>query len=397
MASTKSKKYSGVRFIHQKEEEIVDLTVEGSKSKKTKSKLNKSSQYVMIPAMVDLHATFGEPGNDLAESYADFSKSAHKFGFDTVCAFPNQYRPIYHKEDIQSLSRKASPQIVPIPLAVKSGNEEGQMSDLYELSKVGSRVAYMDSADDLGLIQRVQQYMNNFDGLLMIRPTLSGFRPKAQVSETPITTKLGFNGSPDLAEYIAVSDLIEIAAYNCAPLHLSGISTSQSVELIKSAKKRGIQVTCDVSIFSLCFTDEDLLAYDSNFKLKPFLRGTEHQKALLKGVKDGVIDAIASYHQACTIEQKECEFEYAEYGATSFQTFLSLGIEHVIPKIGWDNWVKATHENPLRILKISKENTKNVLIDTEGKWELNKGTRFTSAKNSPCHHKQLKGVIVELI
>lgn len=396
MGDSKSKSYSGVQFYGSDGLEIVDISISGTSWKKKSSNSKKSSEYVAIPALIDLHATLGEPGNDLAESLESFIQAAKKGGFISVWAFSNRFRELVNKEDVLAIKSNKSVRVTPIVNAKKGTDNGDAMSNLYELAQAGSVNSYLNGIDNSGEVQRTHQYINNFNGLLIVKPYDPSFRDNTQVAETAVTTGLGFSGSPDLAEFTAVQRLIEIANYNCAPLHIPGISTKQAVEAIAAAKKRGIQITCDVSIFSLCYTDEDLKEYNSNLKLRPYLRTQEHQNALYKGIKDGTIDAIASYHKPCTIEQKECEFNFADFGAISFQTFLPMAINKVIPKIGWEKWVDLTHHNPRKIAKLDSSD-KYLLISVDKEWDYNLKNNASLAQNSPLFNKQLKGKIIKTL
>lgn len=147
-----------------------------------------------------------------------------------------------------------------------------------------------------------------------------------QMNEGTMSTFLGMKGSPNLAEALMVSRDLFLAEYNDAPIHFTTISTVESVELIKKAKAKGIKVTCDVAAHQLVFTDENVVTFDSNYKVCPPLRTTKDVKALIKGLKDGVIDAIVSQHTPHEIEFKNVEFYIAKNGITGLQTALPLAV-----------------------------------------------------------------------
>lgn len=392
MSSSKNKTYKNVQFLKEGKKQVVSLSKKNGKWNIKTEKGGKADNLLLIPAFVDMHAVLGEPGNDLAESLTSFTKAAKVGGFASVLAFPNEHRDLFNKEDVLSINSSRYPKIQPVVNAFSNG----KMTNLFELGKAGAKVSFISKALDAGETQRVHQYINNFGGLLVNTPNDESYRARAEVAETPVTTSLGYHGSPDMAEYSVVQRDIEIANYNCAPIHFTGISTAQSLEAIKNAKKRGVAVTCDVSIFSLCYTDEDLKSYDSNLKLKPFLRSKQHQDALFQGLKDGVIDAISSYHTPETLENKVCEFSYAAFGSISFQTFLPMLAKFVSPKIGWEKVVELTSINPSRILK--EEGSKSyILIDLEKDWTYNHKSNLSLAQNSPCFNQVLKGEVIEIV
>lgn len=351
----------------------------------------------LIPAMVDLKSYLGEPGNDLAESLDSICKTAELGGFERVLVHSNAERLIQNKEDVSFVTRKGKVALQPVGSALVDGEKE-KMSNLFEMNKAGARVFAFPGikSSSSSSIQITQQYINNFEGQLMVNAYDNGIKPNAIVAETPVTTALGFSGAPDMTEHIIVKRDIEIARYNCAPIHFSGISTLESVEEIAKAKKEGLRVTCDVSIFSLCYTDKDLEEYDSNLKIFPFLRTKTHQTALLKGLKNGVIDAIASYHQPQIVEDKNCEFDFAKYGAISLQTFMPLALKHVIPVIGWTRFIECSSTLPLKIAH-EEHSGQFILIDTEAEWEFNKKSNASLSSNSNLFGAKLKGKVLAKI
>mgnify|MGYP000521615417 CR=1 FL=1 len=388
----KAENYSQVNFYKNGKFSLVDLSIQGKEFKTQISKSKKGGNLYLIPAMVDLKTYLGEPGNDLAETLTSLERVALTGGYERVLVHSNAERLLKNKEDIQFVNQSNKVTIQAVGSATK-GNHE--MSELFEMYSAGSKVFALPgrAAVNSGLTQRIQQYINNFKGNLMVNPYDDQIRNTAQVAETPITTSLGLSGAPDMSEYSIVERDIAIAKYNCAPIHFSGITTKESVDAIAQAKKDGIQVSCDVSIFSLCFTDEDLVDYNSNLKLFPFLRSKGHQTALIDGLKKGTIDAIASYHQPQIIEDKKCEFSFAKYGVISLQTFLPLAIKHVIPRIGWERFVESTSANPAIIARAEHSN-QYILIDTESTWELNKKTNQSLSNNSPIWGKEMKGEVI---
>ena len=383
-----------VNFYKDGELNLVDLSLSGNTISFKKNNSKKTSSLYLIPALVDLKSYLGEPGNDLAETLESLISAAEKGGFKHVLVHSNEYRILKNKEDIQFVNASGQVMLQAVGSATKKLDLE-EMADLFEMYQAGSKVIAFPGikAASSGITQRTQQYLNNFNGILVVNPYDSDIRSEAMVAETPVTTSLGFSGAPDMAEYSIVERDIAIATYNCAPIHFSGITTKESVDVIAKAKIKGINVTCDVSIASLCFTDENIEGYDSNFKLNPFLRDKIHQKALFKGLKEGTIDAIASYHQPQIIEDKKCEFGFAKYGITSLQTYLSLDIEHIIPQIGWEKFISCASLNPEKISGNTCGN-KYILIDTEETCTLNEKTNQSLSKNSPVWGQQLHGKVL---
>jgi len=376
---------------------LCDKTGQFSIVKDGKLKGVDGSHLHIIPALVDLKSYLGEPGDDLAETIEVASKNALASGFDQVAVHSNKNRLLKNKEDIHFVlneSKKYKMTFLPVGSIITQSDNE-QMTALFEMKEAGA-IAFANPNNEslgAGFTQRVQQYMSTFNGLLMTHALEGSLKQFAAVAETSSNTQLGFNGSPAIAEQINIERDIAIAAYNCAPLHISGISTKQGVTAIKAAKKQGVAITCDVSIFSLCFTDEDLRTFDTNLKLFPYLRSKKDQAALFDGLKDGTIDAIASYHQPKVIESKACEFDYADFGAISWQTFIPMALQKVITKTGWDMFIEKTSNNPAKILNI--QNSENyIVVDELQEWDYNETSNLSLSSNSPWFNKKLKGAVI---
>src|SRR5690606_16513830 len=149
----------------------------------------------------------------------------------------------------------------------------------------------------------------------------------AKMNEGVTSTYLGMRGNPNLAEALMVARDLYLAEYNDAPIHFSTISTAESVDLIRRAKAKGVRVTCEVAAHHLVMTDELVVGFDSNYKMSPPLRTSADRKALLKGVKDGTVDAIVSQHTPHEVEYKEVEYQIAEDGIIGLQTVLPLVLQ----------------------------------------------------------------------
>jgi len=376
---------------------VCDKTGHFSLVKDSKTKGSDGSHLHIIPAMVDLKSYLGEPGDDLAETIEVASKNALASGFDQVAMHSNKHRLLKNKEDIQFvLNESVKHKMTFLPVgSILSNTESEQMSALFEMNEAGA-IAFSNPNNEsmgAGFMQRAQQYISTFNGLLMTHALEGSLTQHAVVAETSSNTQLGFNGSPAMAEVVNIERDIAIAAYNCAPLHISGVTTKRGLTAIKAAKKQGIAITCDVSIFSLCFTDENLKTFDTNLKLFPFLRTKEDQQALFEGLKDGTIDAIASYHQPKVIENKVCEFEYADFGAISWQTFIPMALNKVIAKIGWDLFIAATSTNPAKILNIN-QSSNHIVVDEKIEWDYNEKSNLSLSSNSPMFNQKLKGAVI---
>ncbi len=204
-------------------------------------------------------------------------------------------------------------------------------------------------------------------------------------------------GIPSLAEELMIARDLYLAEYTGSKIHFTTISTTRSVELIREAKRKGLEVTCDVAAHHLVITDEALKGFDSLYKVKPPLRTRDDVNALLQGLKDGTIDAIVSQHTPHEVEFKDVEFEVAEFGIIGFQTAFSLAV-----KAGLDInlIVQKLSVNPRNILNvdvpvISEGSEANlVLLDNASEWEYTHQNNKSKSYNSPFIGQNLKGKVV---
>ena len=204
-------------------------------------------------------------------------------------------------------------------------------------------------------------------------------------------------GIPSLAEELMIARDLYLAEYTGSPIHFSTVSTKRSVDLIREAKKKGLKVTCDVAAHHLILTDQALMGFDSQYKVKPPLRTQTDVDALIAGLKDNTIDVIVSQHTPHEVEFKDVEFEIAEYGNIALQTTLPN-----VLKSGLDlaTIVQKMAINPRQILNIilpkiaEGQPADLVVVDTEASWEFNKQNNRSKSYNSPFIGTNLSGKVL---
>ncbi|MDB5149695.1 MAG: dihydroorotase, partial [Mucilaginibacter sp.] len=250
---------------------------------------------------------------------------------------------------------------------------------------------------DAGLMERALLYAQGFDALVFSYPEDTAIAGKAKVNEGEISTLLGMKGIPSLAEELMVARDLYLAEYTVSRIHFTTISTARSVDLIREAKRKGIEVTCDVAAHHLVLTDEALLGFDSLYKVKPPLRTADDVAALIKGLKDGTIDAIVSQHTPHEIEFKDVEFEVAEYGMVGLQTAFSLALKAGLPV---ELIVEKLSVNPREILGVELpviaegEKANLVIFDADAEWEYTTANNKSKSANSPYIGQGLKGKVL---
>jgi dihydroorotase len=353
------------------------------------------------PGFFDLNCNIGELGLETKEDMRTGTQAAAAGGFTGVAMMPNTVPPVHSKAEIEYLLNRAKGNLVDVyPLGTISYKREGKdLAEMYDMYLSGAK-AFTDGnrpVQDAGLMERALLYAQGFDALVFSYPEDTAIAGKAKVNEGEISTLLGMKGIPSLAEELMIARDLYLAEYTVSKIHFSTISTVRSVELIREAKRKGLEVTCDVAAHHLVLTDEALLGFDSQYKVKPPLRTKDDVKALIKGLKDGTIDAIVSQHTPHEIEFKDVEFEVAEYGITGFQTTLALALQSGLPV---ELLVEKLSINPREILGVEVaviaegEKANIVLFDVDATWEYNSKSNLSKSKNSPFMGQNLKGKVL---
>jgi dihydroorotase len=222
-----------------------------------------------------------------------------------------------------------------------------------------------------------------------------------QVNSGFTSTRMGLRGISAESEYKRIKRDIDLAQKSGATIHIAHVSCQESVEIITQAKKKGIKVTCESAPHYFSFSDQAVLGYDTNFKMNPPLRSKEDVAAIRKGLADGTIDAIASDHAPHTENEKDIEFERAEFGVTGLETELAAAITELIGNnlLSWTKLVEKMALNPSRILGINKgtlsvgADADIIVVDPEKEWVVTKDKFLSKSKNSAFLGCTLKGFV----
>ncbi len=355
----------------------------------------------LSPGFFDLNCSIGEPGLETKEDLNTGLQAAAAGGFTGVALMPDTQPPIHSKTEVEYLINRANGNLVQVyPLGAISCQREGKdMSEMYDMYLSGAK-AFTDGdkpVKDAGLMERALLYAKGFNALVFSYPEDVAIAGKAKVHEGAVSTLLGMKGIPSLAEELMIARDLYLAEYTEAPIHFSTISTARSVELIRDAKTKGLKVTCDVAAHHLVLTDEALLGFDSQYKVKPPLRTQVDVDALLQGLNDGTIDAIVSQHTPHEIEFKDVEFEIAAFGIIGLQTAFSLAVKAGLPA---ELIIEKMAVNPRKILNVEQpvlnegQTANFVLFNTDAEWTFDKQTNRSKSANSPFFNQNLKGKVL---
>ncbi len=304
---------------------------------------------------VDVFTDFCDPGYEYKESLESGADSAIEGGFSHVFVIPNIKPVTQNKSQVAYIVEKAK--LLPIniyPLGAISKNTEGKdLAEMYEMKQTGA-IAFSDGLHPVqssGLLLKALQYINAFNGTIIQVPIDKSIGSFGLMTEGIISTQLGLPGSPALSEILIIKRDLDLLRYTNSTLHITGITTAESVDLIAAAKKEGLSVSSSVTPYHLYFCDEDMVSYDTNLKVTPPLRTRSDMMALREAVKDGTIDAISTHHLPQNWDNKTCEFEYAAHGMIGLQTCFSV-INHLIPELSPERIAALFSTNARRLFKL---------------------------------------------
>ncbi|MCL4161252.1 UNVERIFIED_CONTAM: hypothetical protein GTU68_031419, partial [Idotea baltica] len=273
----------------------------------------------------DMRANFNDPGYEHKEELNSGLKAAAVGGFTSVALLPNTNPCIETKNDVGYLMSKNQSSVTQIyPLgAVTKGCKGEDFTEILDMHAAGA-VAFTDGENPIwntDILLKTLQYLQKFDGLLMNRPEDTYLTAFGTMNEGITSTLLGLKGMPGLAEEIMVNRDIELLKYAGGRIHFSNVSTAHALRQIAKAKKKGLNVTCDVAAHNLIFDDSVLSDYDTNYKVNPPLRNKRDLKALERGLNSMNIDVIVTAHSPQDEESKKLEFDHADFGMLGLQTF----------------------------------------------------------------------------
>ncbi len=312
--------------------ETVDILIEKGRISKISKDLDNPNNYQEI-ALDNLHVSqgwfdssvsFGEPGYEERETIANGLKTAGHSGFTAVGLNANSRPVIDSYADIAFVKSKAADNAVSLyPIGALTQLSEGEdLAELYDMSNAGA-VAFYDyqyPISNPNLMKIALQYASNFDGLICSFPQESRISGLGVVNEHINSTKLGLKGNPALAEELQIARDLFILEYTEGKLHIPTLSTAKSVDLIRAAKAKNLNVTCSVAIHNLIFTDDVLHDFDTHYKVLPPLRTQKDCEALIEGLKDGTIDMVTTDHNPIDIEHKKIEFDFALNGTIGLES-----------------------------------------------------------------------------
>jgi dihydroorotase len=366
---------------------------------------------IVAPGLVDIHTELREPGCEEDETTIETGTAAAiAGGYTSIACLPETEPPIDTPAAVEFVRQKAAraKNCNVFVIACISKDREGkELAEIGSLVEAGA-VGFSDGSrpvQNAELLRRALEYCLMFDKPILNHPEVLELARGGVMHEGRTSLVLGLAGLPAEAEDVMTSRDIRLAESTGGRLHLSNISTTGSVDLIRRVKQRGVNLTCSIASANIALLDESLREFDAHCKLSPPLRSRDHLDSCLAGLADGTIDIIASGHTPRASEKKMQDIDLAPFGMVNLETTLSLVITHLIRPghLDWSQALAKLATNPARTLGLPKgtlaigADADVVIIDPEAKWTVDPKQFKSKSTNTPLAGKELHGRVERVI
>jgi dihydroorotase len=366
---------------------------------------------VIAPGFIDMHVHLREPGQEYKETIETGARAAVAGGWTSVCAMPNT-DPINDNAAvtrfiIEQAERARLANVFPLG-AITKGSGGTELAEMGEMKRAGI-VAVSDDGRPVpssGMMRRAMEYARGFDLAVVDHCEERSLVAGGVMHEGRMSLLLGLRGMPAASEEIdAVRDCM-LAELTGARVHLAHVSTRGAIEAVRRAKTLGLEVTCEVTPHHWTLTDEAVEGYDTNTKMNPPLRSREHVSAILEGLRDGTIDAIATDHAPHHADEKALEYDHAPFGITGLETGVALALDRLVHEgvIGLSRLVELCSVNPARIFNLAGRGTLRqgaigdvTILDPDLSWKFDVKESRSKSRNTPFDGWTFRGAAVATI
>jgi len=359
---------------------------------------------IVAPGFIDMHVHLREPGFEHAETIESGAKAAAAGGFTTICCMPNT-QPINDSATVTSYIVQRAREIAKVNVFPIGAITKGSLG--VELAAIGSmREAGIVAISDDGrpvmnarVMRRAMELARALDILVIDHCEDLDLSAGGDMHEGIQSVRLGLHGIPSAAEDVMVARDLLLAELTGARYHVAHLSTSNAVVMVAFAKTRGLPVTCEVTPHHFAITDEELASYDSNYKMKPPLRCRHDAEAVIEGIVNGTVDAIATDHAPHPGSEKMQEFERCPFGITGLETAIGLSLAELVHKgkIDLMRFVELFTTGPANVLKLDRGTLAPgapadvTVFDLKSEWTYDVQQSYSKSRNSPFHGRQFRG------
>lgn len=355
---------------------------------------------------IDVGVLGGDPGFEHREDLSSLVNAAQTGGFTHIATYPNTSPVVDTKSEVIYQIRNNPYQTVTVlPIGAVTKSCEGKdITEMMDMHHAGA-IAFSDGILPIqngGVVMRALQYLKGFGGLLMNYPLDQSIAQNGQIHEGAVSTSLGMPGFPALSEELMVQRDLFLAAYADTKIHLSNISSAGAVQMVREAKKEGIKVTASVAVINLYHLVDQLVTFDTNFKVLPPLREASDQEALKAGLSDGTIDFISSNHIPLEGELKLLEFPYADFGVTGLESCFAVSRKALAEQMDLGTLINCWSYRPRQIFQLPQqikvgEQADLTLFQPDQLWTFGEQHQASKSKNNPFINTELMGRVLGII
>ena len=358
----------------------------------------------VAPGFLDIHVHLREPGIEHAETIETGAKAAAAGGFTSVCCMPNTIpvndSPTVTSFIVERARHTAIVNVFPIG-AITKGSKGEQLAEIGAMKKAGIVAISDDGLPVMNsrVMRRAMEYAASFGLTVIDHCEDLNLSMGGDIHEGAQSVRLGLRGIPGCSEDVMVARDIILSEVTGGAVHIAHISTRNAIEMVRHARRLGIRVTSEVTPHHFALTDSDIAGYDGNYKMKPPLRGHIDKQAVLEGIVDGVIDAIATDHAPHTGNMKMQELERCPFGVTGLETAIALTLEELVypGKISLKHMVELFTTGPARVIGLDRGRLfvggpgDVTLFSTSREWVFDVNESQSKSKNSPFHGRRFRG------